>query len=398
MSKHILLVDEDELVLKSLTRSLRKLPGEWQVHYAEGVFTASDILADVPIDILISEIRLAGDNGRMLLETAREVRPQAARIILTGQVDPNAIFQFYGLAHQLLAKPWDNKVLIETIQRSYLVRGLLANPHMQAILNQIDNLPTIPEVYLELERQLKAEDISLADISSSVIRDPSLTVKIMQIVNSPYYGLPLKVVDPEKAVGLLGIDFLKGILLASGLFQTDAQAGKHTALIDRLWEHSIHTSSIIKQIAKMESLEGDIADTSAIAGLLHDVGKIILGVHFPDEAAAVYQLVQERKLPRWKAELKVLGTTHAEVGAYLLGLWGMPIDLLQAILCHHQPILQNHNGINPQVLLHAANAIVNAQDAGDCRGRLQDLDYDFFRRSNLTDRLSRWQSEICSMI
>lgn len=398
MNKHLLLIDEDPLILKSLKRSLRKLPSHWKLYYTDNADKALDLLATVPIDIMIGEVRLAGNNGHMLLEAARQIRPQAARIVLTGYTDPNAIFQYIGLAHQLLAKPWDDRVLLETIQRSYLIRGLLTNDHMKAVLNQIDSLPTIPEVYLELVEKLKSENTSLQEITDSVIKDPSLTIKILQIVNSPYYGLPMKVVDPSRAVGLLGVDFLKGIVLASGLFKKYNQSSMKFFSVDNLWEHSVYTSSIVKQIAKMEGVDRSVADTSAISALLHDVGKIILAVHFPEEGQTIQRLVEENKILWWQAELKVLGTTHAAVSAYLLGLWGMPVPLIQAVLCHHQPVYQPGGGIDSLVLLHTANALVNAQMAGNCLGMLGNLDYDFISRLKLSDHLARWQDKICNMV
>jgi putative nucleotidyltransferase with HDIG domain len=397
LNKYILLVDEDQLVLKSLKRSLRKLSAQWQIHYADNASKALDILSSVPVDVMIAEVHLAGDDGRVLFEEARRVRPQAARIVLTGYTDPNVIFQFVGLAHQLLSKPWDEQTLIETIQRSFLIRGLLTNERMKAVLNQIHTLPSIPAIYLELVEKLKSENASLPEITASVVKDPGMTVKILQIVNSPFYGLPMKVVEPGKAVGLLGIDFLKGIVLAKELFGGFKQSSCKFLSLDGLWAHSVNTSSIIKQIARMEAVENGLADISAIAGLLHDVGKMILAIHFPSEAQSIHNLARTKGLPSWKAELKVLGTSHAEVGAYLLGLWGMPISLLTAVLCHHQPVFQGGDGISPQVLLHVANAIVNAQDTGDCRGHMDLLDYDYFQRNNLSDHLARWQEKICSM-
>lgn len=398
MNKHLLLIDEDPLILKSLRRSLRRLSNQWKIYYADGTDKALDLLSTVPIDIMISEVRLAGSNGHMLLEAARQIRPQAARIVLTGYTDPNAIFKYVGLAHQLLAKPWDDKVLLETIQRSYLIRGLLSNDLIKTVLNQIDSLPTIPAVYLELNEKLNSEDFSLQEITESVIKDPSLTIKILQIVNSPYYGLPMKVVDPNRAVGLLGIDFLKGIVLASGLFKKYNDSKFNFFSVDELWAHSVYTSSIVKQIAKMEAVEKTVADNSAISALLHDVGKIVLAVHFPEEGQAIHRLVHDNKILWWQAELKVLGTTHAAVSAYLLGLWGLPIPLIQTVMCHHQPVFQNGPGIDSMVLLHTANALVNAQVAGNCLGMLGNLDYDFLRQHKLINNFSRWQEKICKMV
>ena len=397
MKRRLLLVDEDTLVLNALKRSLRPIRDQWDISHAQSPQAALELIAQGAIDVLITEVRLTNADSERFLRSFLKLQPNAARIVLTGYTDPNTIFKYAGLAHQLLSKPWENQALIETILRASLISELLADPIMKKTLNLIENFPSIPSVYIELTEKLKSSDASLQDVGDIIIRDPSLTIKLLQIVNSPYYGLPVPVTDPQKAVSLLGLDIIKGFVLTSGLFNRHKYRKLKHLSVDALWQHSLKTANIVRLIARQERLAKEIAEASYIASLLHDIGKIIIAEHFPEQFNDVCINSEAEGIPLWQAEQKVLGATHAEIGAYLLGLWGLPMDIINAVLEHHQPRMSEHTQIDHTALLHIANAferdIRSGQTGANHPGH---IDADFIRRLNINENIAIWLKQISS--
>jgi putative nucleotidyltransferase with HDIG domain len=396
MKKNILLVDEDVLVLKALKRSLRRFKDQCNVSYAQSPQEALGQLDQDTIDVLITEVRLITGDCELFLRTFLKRYPGAARIVLTGYTDSDAIFKFAGLAHQLLAKPWSDEKLIETIQRADLISRMLADERLKRRLNQIENFPSIPTVYTELTQKLNNSDASMEEIGAIVIRDPSLTIKLLQIVNSPYYGLPVPVTDPQKAATLLGLDILKGFVLTSGIFKQYEKRSTAGLCIHTLWRHSLKSANIVRQIAKSERLEKEIVETSFIASLLHDVGKIIIASNFPEEYKEICSRSAADGQSGWQAEQSVLGVSHAEIGAYLLGLWGLPLDIIKAVRKHHQPNPEEHTRIDQTVLVHVADAIENCS-ASPPDAPVAGLNAAFIDRLHLQDSVAQWIQLIRSM-
>lgn len=396
MKKNVLLVDEDTLVLKALKRSLRRFKDQCNVSYAQSAKEALAQLDQDGFDVLITEVRLKDSDSELFLRSFLKRHPSAARIVLTGYTSSDAIFKFAGLAHQLLAKPWSDQTLIETIQRADLISRMLSDIRLKQTLNLIESFPSIPSVYLELTEKLKSSEASMEEIGAIIIRDPSLTIKLLQIVNSPYYGLPMPVTDPQKAVNLLGLDIVKGFVLSSGIFKQYEQSSLVGLHIDELWQHSLKSANIVRQIAKREHLEKDIEEGSFIASLLHDVGKIIIASNFPAEHKEICMRTESDGLPNWHAEQLVLGVSHAEIGAYLLGLWGLPLTIIKAVQEHHHPNLTEHTQIDQTVLVHIANAIEKASETspGD---PVADLNAEVVARLRLGDNIAKWRQQLMSM-
>jgi putative nucleotidyltransferase with HDIG domain len=396
MKKNILLVDEDTLVLKALKRSLRRFKDQCNVFYAQSAKEALAQLDQDAIDVLITEVRLVDSDSELFLRSFLKLHPSAARIVLTGYTSSDAIFKFAGLAHQLLAKPWSDERLIETIQRADLISRMLSDDRLKRTLNLIESFPSIPSVYVELTEKLRNGEASMEEIGAIIIRDPSLTIKLLQIVNSPFYGLPMPVTDPQKAVNLLGLDIVKGFVLSSGIFKQYENSSGVCLQIDALWQHSLKSANIVRQIAKRERLEKDIEEASFIASLLHDVGKIIIASNFPNEHKEICDRTESDGMPGWHAEQMVLGVSHAEIGAYLLGLWGLPLTIIKAVQEHHRPNADEHTQIDQTVLVYVANAIEKAclTPSGD---PIADLNAEFVARLHLGKSIAEWQQQMRAM-
>jgi putative nucleotidyltransferase with HDIG domain len=396
MKKNLLLVDEDIFVLKALKRSLRKFSDQWTVSHAQSAQAALEQIDQGTIDVLITEVRLTAGDSELFLRSFLKRHPRAARIVLTGYTDGNAIFKFAGLAHQLLAKPWSDQTLVETIQRADLISRMLSDDKLKRTLNLIENFPSIPAVYMELSEKLRDAEASLQEIGGIIIRDPSLTIKLLQIVNSPFYGLPMPVTDPQKAVALLGLDIVKGLVLTSGIFNQFAGQRIADFPIDALWQHSLRTANIVRQIVKNEHLGKEVGEASFVASLLHDVGKIIIAFNFPEEFNEIKSRMAKEGMTAWRAEQLLLGASHAEIGAYLLGLWGLPLIVIKAVQQHHQPPLKDQAGIDHTALVHVADAIEKTTAQSPEKG-LVDLSAEYINHLHLNESVARWQNQVMAL-
>ena len=208
---------------------------------------------------------------------------------------------------------------------------------LRKIVDDIQDLPTLPTIASTVTRLVAAEDSTATDIAGMIGNDQSLTAKILKIANSAFYGLPKDVRTLRAAIVLLGFNSIKNIVLAASVFEAFYGQGS-TGQLDRaaLWTHSVACAAASKVIAARQQ----VADSEEVffAGLMHDLGKVILDHYVHDAFAEVIQLARQRKCLLLEAERELLGVSHAEVGYWLADRWQLPIYLGQAMGFHHLPM------------------------------------------------------------
>ena len=396
MKKHILFVDEEPYLLKSLQRTLRKMRDEWSATYAESASEALEILSKEPIDVVVTETRLTGMNGLELLSEIKGQYPHIVRIILSGYSDRDVILKTVEIAHQYISKPWENETLKSTINRAFMMRDLLAKDSLKDVISRIDSLPVLPTLYVELMEELKSEDSSMQKVGKIISKDIGMTAKILQLVNSSFFGIRQHISSPESAVKLLGLDLVKSIVLTIGVLSKFEGIKFPGFSIEALWNHSSNTGAYSNVIAQAESAEKSVLENAFMAGLLHDIGKMLIAANLPDSFLEILELRKEKALSFCDAEYQVLGATHAEVGAYLLGLWGLPDPIIDAVALHHKPSSSKAETLVPLTIVHAANALENARDGIlDEDKPIAGIDYEYLGKLNLTEHIVTWR-EVCA--
>jgi putative nucleotidyltransferase with HDIG domain len=393
-SKSILFVDGEQYVRKALKRSLRDMRGQWAMHFAGEPGEALQIMARGTVDVLITEMVFAGGPGGLeFLGIVRDHHPNTVRIILSGYVDRDITLQTVDLAHQFLAKPCDDDDLKGTIARAFLVRDLLRHEPLKRLTARIDSLPSLPALYAELVEALASEESSVQQVGAIIAKDPGLTAKILKVVNSSFFGLPQKVSTPDKAVGLLGLDLVQTIVLASGTFDKFEKVRLRGFSIEQMWDHAMATALMAKIIAREARLDPTEVDTAFMAGLLHDIGKLIVAANMPDDYHAVVAYMVANDCGMASAEHRIIGTTHAAIGAYLLGLWGLPDPIIQAVARHHTPGTSSSQGLAADGITHIADAFANAGcHLGGTVAQDSRLDWTFVERAGLTGTIDAWQA------
>ena len=388
----ILFVDEEKFVLKALQRSFRKMRQEWDMRFAGHPAEALQTLQNAPVDVIVTETVFTDQNGIDFLQAVREHHPQSVRIILSGYADRNVVLQSVDLAHQYLSKPCEDDALKATITRAFMMKALLDNSAIKQVVSKIDSLPSVPALYLELVEELKSEEASIAKIGEIISKDMGLTVKILKLVNSSFFGLPQRITNPAKAVSLLGMDIVKAIVLASGTFDNFKKLKFTGFSMDQMWQHAFLCAAFSKIIAQACGLERKEIDMAFMAGLLHDLGVLLIATHLPDEFTRILQHMHQHQTAMDVAEIQVIQTTHAAIGAYLLGLWGLPDAIIESAAYHHTPGARPLKKLDVPVIIHVANALANAGPALNSPNAIVDtLDYVSLQNAGLLGDLENWR-------
>jgi len=332
----VLFVDDEANVLAAIKRMLRSKRDEWKMEFVESGAEALTLFEDTEFDVIVSDIRMPGMDGAELLTRVKDNYPGVIRIALSGQVDLNEVIRSIRAVHQYISKPCDADALVRKVEGAIKSRDILTDPQMQDLVTEIDALPVIPKVFQSIEEEFRLDEPSIERIAELISMDVGLVAKILKLVNSPYFGLPSYIDSVFQAITMLGLDTIKALILSTHLFAMyDEQKVPHFSL-NLLWEHSFRVSNIARLIAQCEGVEKEVVIQARMAGLLHDVGKLILASQFPDGYTEVLKKVAETKAPVCECEMEVFGVTHAELGAYLMGLWGMSPYVVHGIGYHHQ--------------------------------------------------------------
>jgi len=387
---NILFVDDEPNVLQGLQRMMRSMRGEWEITTAAGGPEALDVLQRQPMDVVVSDMRMPGMDGVQLLREVQKRHPEVVRIVLSGQSDQEMVLQSVRPAHQYLTKPCSDATLKSAIERSCRLRDLLADRSLKQLISRVDSLPSLPPLYLEIIKELESPYSSIQKIGSIISQDIGMTAKILQLVNSAFFGYCRHISSPAQAAELLGLETIKALVLSVKIFSQMNLSSMRILAVDRIWDHSLATGVFAKTVAAAEKKERMVIDDAFMAGLLHDAGKLILAANLPKQYKEVLATLRGAGSSVLEAERQTFGVTHAEAGAYLLSLWGLPFPIVEAIAFHHTPgrcpqkelgvLTAVHVGSFLELVLH------NEKDADS------QLDRQYLAELEMLHKLPEWQA------
>lgn len=355
----VLFVDDEPKILDGLRRMLRPLRTEWDMAFAESGREALALLQESRFDVIVSDMRMPDMSGGELLNRVREISPGTIRIILTGQCSLHGTFTVVRAAHRQLSKPCDPEVLREVVRRSSALRQLLGQSVLATLAVRLDSIPSLPSLYFEVVHELESSEPSLRKIGQIVAKDAGMTAKILQLVHSAFFAPRISISSPEQAVLYLGAETTKMLVLTANIFSKFEQELVQSFPLDGLWAHSQATGKLARLIAEAESADPLVVAHAAMAGLLHDVGKPILAKYLPGLYRDVLTIACKERILLHDAERKVFGATHAELGAYVLGLWGLPEEIVEAVAWHHDPDRCPETSFGPLTAVHVASALLH---------------------------------------
>jgi HD-like signal output (HDOD) protein/ActR/RegA family two-component response regulator len=348
--KRVLFVDDEPRVLDGLRRSLRSKRKQWDLVFVENGKAALKELGKAPFDVIVTDMRMPGMDGADLLLQAAALQPEAARIVLSGQTEESAATRAATVAHRFLTKPCEPEVLEGTISRTLELRALLGSEELRQLVGGMAALPSLPSACMALNRALSDEHGSIAKVCAIVEKDVAMAVKVLQLVNSAFFGVPRRITNVEHAVSYLGLNTIKNLVLSHSLF---AEFGAES--LDNAERQQAH-ALLASRIARLLLPERQLAQVAATAALLHDAGSLALASRLPKQHRENTELAKREATPLYLVEKARFGVSHAEVGAYLLGLWGLPHDVIEAVAAHHAP-WEEHQVLDPSAAVRVAIAL-----------------------------------------
>jgi putative nucleotidyltransferase with HDIG domain len=387
----IIFVDDEPRILRGLKRMLDSMRRQWDMHFVSSGKEVLDVLSQEHFDVIVSDMRMPGMTGVELLEKVRELYPHMVRIALSGQSSKDSVLRSVGPIHQYLPKPCNEEELKSTITRTCALQSILKIDKIRGVISELESLPSLPAFYNQLMKELKSPEPSVKRIGDIISNDIGMSAKILQLVNSAFFGLRHHISSPTRAVTVLGLDTVKSLALTIQVFSQFETADVMGFSLTRLWEHSFAVSALAKHIATSMHAAEPIVDHSLMGGLLHDVGKLILASKLPKDYEAAAAMAHESSMPICEAETKVIGATHAEIGAYLLGLWGFAEPMIHAVAFHHRPMDSHTTGFSALLAVHVANALAKTANS-ESTERDNALDMEYLSAQGLSDKLADWQA------
>lgn len=386
--RRVLFVDDEPNVLAGLRRMLRGRRDEWDMAFAEGGEKALTLMREHPFDVVVSDMRMPGMDGAELLGRVQEEWPDTVRLVLSGQSDRELTLRAVGPAQQYLAKPCDPDLLYDTIVKTCTVRNRLASAPIRELVGKIGWLPSLPEAYVELVAEMNSPNASIEAASGIIARDVGMSAKVLQLINSSFFGLPVHVESVDHAAALLGLNVLRPLVLSSEVFRQFEDTSLGGFALHSFVDHSLCTAMLARRIAKIENAPNETLDNALLAGLMHDVGQLVIAKSLPEPYAKVCAEAANTKHDLCDLEHDEFGATHAEVGGYLLSLWGLPADLVEAVTLHHQPNESALHEFSPLTAVHAAEVFVASENESVKEDAV--LDEEYLTRIGCGDRAGEW--------
>lgn len=384
----VLVADDDVESLRRSQRVLRGYRADWDLTFCHGPRLALEAMALEPYSVVVSNA-MAGGVGADLLDVARDLFPEAVRIMVCAPSQQHDMLCAHGTAHQYLSEPVDPATFRETVARASSLGARLTKPGLKALVSRMSVLPSLPSVYIELVRELRRRDATVGRVADLVGQDLGMTAKILHLVNSSFFGLAVHVQDVHHAASLLGLNALKPLVLSAAVFQELATCRVPVVLAEQVFEHSLAVGGLARRLAEAQGLSRQEIDNAMLGGILHDVGKLVLADHFGPEYAMVCLAAERAELALLSAELDQFDASHADVGGYLLGLWGLPQDLVEAVALHHDPGAHESNRFTPLTAVHAANALVHGAEAAGAGSSRVDRRY--LKQIRCDQRWPQWR-------
>ncbi len=388
--QRILFVDDEPVVLKGLKLMLRGNRSDWDMDFVDRGERALEMMREHPFDIVVADMRMPGMNGAELLKAVMTEHPNTVRLILSGRGDQDLVMQSVGSTHQYLAKPCEPANLKSTIGRAFSLKASLGGSNVFDIVSRMEAVPSLPRLYLEVVEKLRDPETDISEVAAIISQDIGMTTNILKLVNSAFFGSGRKVADVNDAVAQLGMKLLQDLILVAEFFsqyEEDPVVGK---VAESLWRHSQEVAGIAKEILEMEGGTREDLESVLVAAMLHDLGKLILTVNFQEEYSQLLSTCAQTGESLCGLEQAQFGATHAEVGSYLLGLWGLDENVVETIALHHKPDLSAHADLGVLGAIHVANALANMRSGDREWCGSNRLNKVFLERLGLVEKVTAW--------
>ncbi|MEH6442768.1 MAG: response regulator [Oceanospirillaceae bacterium] len=386
--KNILFVDDEVNILNGLKRMLNTKKKVWHMVFVESGAKALEILQVNSFDIVVSDMRMPCMDGAKLLTTIRANYPRMGRIALSGYSDTQMILESIKATHLFISKPTDFATLSSAIERCLSIQSMVQDKDLCDFISGISTLPCLPEIYKKLVCELSSKEASIDSVGRIVELDIAMSVKLLQIVNSAYFGLAREVTSPTEAAAHLGLDIIKSLVLSIKVFEVfedDVDVKK----ISKVFSRSQTVAKLAVAMAKEAGYGLNECNQLLTAGLLQDIGKLVICSYFPQALQAEYDAQANVDLTLLlELERGIYGVSHEQIAVYLLHLWGIPLPVVECVAHHHNSAsLINFDALSLPDILYLSN-LVESKKCGN------NFPEDIDKSETFQEYIKQWQSVI----
>jgi HD-like signal output (HDOD) protein len=383
----IIFVDDQSNVLQGFKRALRSLEETWNIQYATGGKEALKLMEAAHVDIVISDTNMPGMRGTELLKEVQTLHPEMIRLVLSGGGSrSDDISTLLRTSHQFFAKPFETERLKTLVTNLLDMREKVGDDNVRKLVASISRLPCSPFIYESFKKERESSSSDLDKMGNFIAQDPSLTAKMLQSLNSAFFGVNKAGIHPFTAAQSMGPGTI------SYLFDEDAH--NHTVAANHanynflagVYKNSLHCALLLEALAAAENLPDPLKNIAYVTGMLSNVGTIILAYELAEPYS---KLVSSFKSPATQAlaEKKAFGASHDVVGAYFLALWGFPAASVRATANMLTPDKDPDQTLNLTTLLHVAYAFAQTDDF-EAQKALLNMPY--LEKLGVADKLQKW--------
>lgn len=393
MKKRILFVGDDQALFQEFTQQSGGPDAAWEALSAPSGEEALALCRDSQFDAVVTGSRLRGElTGVALLDTLVDQHPNVMRLVLSDLSDVQSTMKCIGQAHHHLLQPCAASTLLAALEQAFAQEAWLPSAPVRDLVAQMRQVPSPPKIYFQIVEEIQSPSSSLEKIGALIAQDPAVSAKVMQLANSAVFALQLQIVHPFEAISFIGLETTKAIVLLAHTYASFDRLKGVGFHIEDLWRHSVATGQLAQRIARMENTGNDVAEQCFAAGLLHDIGKLLLAANLPELFAQVLDHARAEHCHLWEAEARLMpGAGHAELGATLLGIWGLHKPLVEAVALHHSPWRQRERSFSPVTAVHVAN-VLDHESQPDYNVLIpSQVNMAYLKDIGLADRLDDWR-------
>jgi HD-like signal output (HDOD) protein len=389
----LLFVDVTPAAVAALEARLKPVFADWQMQFVVGADAALALLEQGRFDAVVSELgsAQAGYDGTALLAKCRDRWPAMVRLILSSETRHDAVMRALPVAHQFLAKPFVPADLRHVVSRACALQAKLYSNGVMAALGSVKSLPAVPRLYQLLAQELDSGRATPKSVATIIEQDMSMTVRLLQLVNSAFFGLARRITTIREAVTYLGFEPIRNLVASTEMFRAMSKLCSPTGFsLDEVQRHSQRVGMVAASLLA----DREQSRTAYCAGMLHDIGRVVLAVSMPEAYSRATEMARRLGIAPHEAEQQVFACTHADIGAHLLVLWGLPPALIEAVAFHHTPAALEDPQFGIAGAIHVADALEHGRDEGLSATRLEPalarIDSDWLARVGKTDALPGW--------
>jgi HD-like signal output (HDOD) protein/CheY-like chemotaxis protein len=358
MKKRILFIAKDQALWNEFQAHPAAMEGEWTAQFAGTGAEALALAQQSSFAAVVADVLLPDMSGLELLDQFMQRQPSAHRLVLSEVSDTENTVKCVGAPHHHLLKPLGARTLLNALDQAFAHEAWLPSQAVHGLIAQMRQMPSPPRTYFKVVDEIRSPRASLEKIGELIAEDPAITAKVLQLANSAVFGLELQVTQPLEAVAYIGLETTRALVLLAHTVSSFDKTKLAGFSVEELWRHSVSTGQIAQKIALMEKGGLEVAEQAFAAGLLHDIGKLLLCANLPGLFAKTLALAHEDKCSFWEAEMQLFPNAgHAELGGCILGIWGLPRPIVEAVALHHAPRQLAGPGFHALTAVHAADVL-----------------------------------------